>query len=439
MNLSAISPRALVLVSFCLPGCVLDYPVGKNLQGTASEDFGSSSTTAPEPGVCGDGSVDGDEACDDGNDVADDGCDLDCRPSATVEWTRKDADVDAVTVAVDPSGRIVLAGSESNQAFVRVLGPDGALVWERSVLNPGFTYGSFNDVVVDGDGRIFAGGREGIKGSSELLIQGFGPDGAALWTFHEPHLHNGGGSPVLAVGPGALYAGNNGPQPDGTMDLMVRRLDPATGAVLWNVHHGDSWISAADLALSGPAIVAVGSISENEDEIRHPLVVVLDEQGAVVSSAADEQVDGIWLSVAAIGGDGDLLLAGLDATIDDNGYGALLRRVRADGTEVWSFIDEESTEQFVDVAVGPDEAIVIVGTGRVPDSPAIYGYARRLTGQGASVWSSHFLNSAEATQEIAYAAAFGPGFIVAVGRWNEGPIGDEVDNWATWIRRLGAE
>ncbi|MBZ5713452.1 hypothetical protein [Nannocystis pusilla] len=434
-----ISHRAVVFASVCLSGCVLDYQVGKNPQATASDDSGSSSTTASGPAVCGDGSVDGDEACDDGNDVADDGCDLECRPSATVEWTRKDG-ADVFAVAVDPSGRIVLAGSEGNEALVRVLDPDGGLVWERTVLDPGFTYAGFSDVVVDDGGRIFVAGREGIPGASDLLLHGFGPDAETLWSFHEPFPgHAADDSPALAAGSGGLYVANSGLQPDGNKDLIVRRLDPATGSVLWNTHHGDALIFATDLAVSGSTIVAVGGIHQDEDEPTHPLVVVLDEQGEVVSSAADAQVDGIWLSVAAIGGASDLLLAGLDASIDINGYGAVLRRVRADGTQVWSFIDEETTEQFLDVAVGPDEAIVVIGTGRVPDSPVIYSYARRLTGQGASVWSSHFLNSAEATQEQGFAAAFGPGFIVALGLWNEGPIDDDGGNWASWVRRLSSE
>ncbi|MDC0668854.1 hypothetical protein [Nannocystis radixulma] len=438
--LKGISHRAVVLVSVGLSGCVLDYQVGENPQELASDDSGSSSpTTTTGPAVCGDGSVDGDEACDDGNDVADDGCDLECRPSANVEWTRKDRDADVVAVDVDPAGRIVLAGWENNEALVRVLNPDGALAWERKVLTSGFDYATFHDVVVAGDGRIFATGHENVPYDAELLIQGFGPDGEALWTAHESFFSNAADAPVLAVGPGGLYVANSALQPDETRPLIVRRLDPATGAVQWNIHHGDALLTASDLAVSGSAIVAVGSISETEDDPRHPLVVVLDEQGAVVSSASDLQVDGNWFSVAPIGDAGDLLLAGLDASIDINGYGAVLRRVRADGTEVWSFIDEETTEQFLDVAVGPDEAIVVIGTGRVPDSPVIYGYTRRLTGQGESVWSSHFLNTAEATQEQGYAAAFGPGFIVALGQWNEGPIADEVDNWATWVRRLSSE
>ncbi|MCY1056006.1 hypothetical protein [Nannocystis sp. SCPEA4] len=439
MSLSELSHRAVVLVSVCLSGCVLDYQVGKNPQATASDDSGSSSTTTSGPAVCGDGSVDGDEACDDGNDVADDGCDLECRPSATVEWTHKDREADAVAVAVDPAGRIVLAGWENNEALVRVLNPNGALAWERKVLTAGFDYATFYDVVVAGDGRIFAAGHENVPYDAELLIQGFGPDGDALWTARESFFSNAADAPVLAVGPGGLYVANSALQPDDTWPLIVRRLDPATGAVQWNVHHGDTLLTASDLAVSGSAIVAVGSISETEGDPRHPLVVVLDEQGAVVSSVADEQVDGNWFSVAPIGGAGDLLLAGLDASIDINGYGAVLRRVRADGTEVWSFIDEETTEQFLDVAVGPGEAIVVIGTGRVPDSPATYGYARRLTGQGASVWSSHFLNSVEATREMGFAVAFGPGFIVALGQWDEGPIGSEVDNFAMWVRRLSSE
>jgi cysteine-rich repeat protein len=65
--------------------------------------------------TCGDGALQGDEACDDGNDIDGDGCNVDCIVSGTPLWTvieNGSAGFDdyAYAVALMPSGDIVVAG-----------------------------------------------------------------------------------------------------------------------------------------------------------------------------------------------------------------------------------------------------------------------------------------------------------------------------------------
>ncbi|MDC0672424.1 DUF4215 domain-containing protein [Nannocystis radixulma] len=140
----------------------------------------------PPPALCGDGVLAEGEACDDGNDDPDDGCDLDCRPTAVVEWTRMDRGAAeqgamAMSVAVDPSGRIVVVGSETragagDDAFVLVLALKAALsvsatssVWRQTTAPSG-------EIVVDAEERIFAAGHESVAVTPANILRCFGPD-----------------------------------------------------------------------------------------------------------------------------------------------------------------------------------------------------------------------------------------------------------------------
>ncbi|MCY0992238.1 hypothetical protein OV203_34190 [Nannocystis sp. ILAH1] len=381
--------------------------------------------------------VGGDEACDDANDVSDDGCDRDCRQTALVEWTRKDHGVlwgiIGLDVAVDPAGRIVVVGEDNNMAFVMVLDPSGSLVWRRDVPNGARQFTTFTGVTVDEEGRIFAAGDGGVAGAGAPILHAFGPEGATLWTFEEPLAGVGDGIRALALGDGGLYSVGSELQGDDSQDLVVRRHDPATGAVAWKVNHGDDGrIDATGVAVSGSAVAAVGFVGRDEDLFWHSLVVVLDQDGAPLWS--QEEDAGVWSGVAAIG-DGDLLLAGHGDHDDDGRYRAALRRVGPDGAEVWRFTGDAPEEGFDDVVVGADETIVAVGTSRIADTQGTYSFARHLTGDGMPTWISYFSKS-DALRETAKGVDFGPGFAVAAGYWDAPADPVEGSPSHMWVRRF---
>lgn len=192
-----------------------------------NEDDENESDTDDPPdleGVCGNGLVHVDEACDDGNDVAGDGCESDCTLSVTVEW-----------MVVDPA-----LGYPCSEHQVAVLSPDGDLFtvgaavagqgitrvdsWDRDTgeslasfsANAGTAYPTFNEPVdasVAADGGLFVTNAGGILGfgldgqfwrfSSDLGLEWMVDDaalGETIWGF----------AGVVAVDDGAVVLHGNG-------------------------------------------------------------------------------------------------------------------------------------------------------------------------------------------------------------------------------------
>ncbi len=114
-------------------------PEGTTTTNDTDEDSSSSgdpsSSTTEEPAtstgpaaVCGDGSVDADEACDDGNDEDADGCNRDCTASGSLLWTHEfPLGIEPAHLVVDAEDRIHVVARADAQVFHFVLETDGAI------------------------------------------------------------------------------------------------------------------------------------------------------------------------------------------------------------------------------------------------------------------------------------------------------------------------
>ncbi|MDC0723514.1 PQQ-binding-like beta-propeller repeat protein [Nannocystis bainbridge] len=435
-----------------MPACIENYQVGQNPAetdtagdpGTDSDDSGPSA-----PATCGDGVLDADEACDDGNDDPADGCDLECRPTAVVAWTRTDRGgaelgARAVDIAVDPTGRIVVVGAEHRpsgfeRAFVLVLDPAGEVVWRHTEADGVADASLFFDVEVDAGGRIFVAGNDTVEDKATSLVRGFAPTAEPLWTFRQSLPQHFGQARALALGPDALYSVSNEGQLDGTMELIVRRHDLLTGAAAWQSPHGAPMVEyGADIVVAGGRLAVVGSTFPLDGEVPHPLVASFAFDGALLASAVEAPVEGEWYGVAPIGAAGDLLLAGYVVHQGEIDRDAVLRRVDADGQELWTFFDDGPSELFQNVAVRPDETFIAAGAGRIGDAYAVYSYTRRFAGDGTTIWSSQLFDAGPNMDEMATSIALGPGFVAATGMWWEGAAkgtgGASQANF--WVRRF---
>ncbi|MDC0672429.1 hypothetical protein [Nannocystis radixulma] len=454
----AIPALAVSLAAAAAPACVLDYPVGDSpLAGTGGESDGTSTTadvdpTTSEPARCGDGVVDAEEACDDGNDDPADGCDLECNRAPTVGWTHTDGGQHGGgfvpnAIAVDPTGRIVVVGDDLapdryGEAAVLVFGPGGNLMWRRSFPTVDKDWNTFTDVVIDSDGRIFAGGFALEDLDFVEIVRCLDATGEELWTFHEvvsgpvqtARLHG------LVAGPGGLYSVGEEYGDHEFFELVVRKHDPATGEVAWKLEHqGPGDMVGTSIAVSGDHLVAVGRVTSPIDSLPHPLVVTVDTAGTLVSSASEDQLVGEWSSVAPIGATGDLVLAGYSREPGAIHRNARLRRIDAAGAEVWNFVGDSPFAEFKDVAVGPDEAIVAIGDVDVPGVDEQHSYTRRFTGAGATLWTSHLLAIPGAMNEHGFAVAFSGSTVIAAGMWTE-----EIDDAPgtllnLWLRQFAGQ
>lgn len=427
----------IMLAIAASPACSLPFIVGDNPDDESTTPASTDATTSPDdpttsttaPAVCGDGLVAGSEICDDGNAERHDGCDEACARTGVLEWTferhgsptSEDA---AFAVAIDSTGRIFVVGAQSDGTTLFALAPDGVELWKRSIPD----FGTFT-VSVDDAGRLYVGG---TRASVHCLTV----DGADVWAFSDLDV------PVsevygFALADDALYAVGAEADADKIQRLVLRRHDLATGAAVWKTMTPPEFPAAwgQGVALSGSNIVAVGggAAEKNMDQqmLLRALVTAFDADGKLFSIEWGES-GREWRDVAPIGEGGDLVLIGFGPTAD-----VVVRRIGFDRAEQWTHIDSDVPGTSGNaIAVGPDEAIVVAGHDSIPGS-GLLSLVRRHTGDGDIVWTSLFENPIVHRLDDAADVAFGPGFIVAVGR--ETVSTELPDITKLWVRRFAGD
>jgi hypothetical protein len=375
------------------------------------------------PGVCGDGILGPDEACD----VAADGCDADCHLTATPAWTvtRGDPDISIMTpidVAVGPDGQIVVLGRSwggtddpDGEGWLVALDASGAERWQRTVPYP--------------VREAFFPSRIGVGADGTICHQGpglscFDPDGDPLWDETLPLTRT---VTALALAGDAVYSAAQGPREfgeDGSIpvDTSLRRHDPRTGELAW-----EQVLDAGGLGLvlgvtvAGDTLVAMGLAAGEAGEPSFGFT------GVEAATGTPEPCE--WGKPGAVDSalvglpDGDLIVAGY---ADD---GSTLRRIGPGGELRWSVPLSAAGETLVDLALGPDQTLA-VARHRGAD-PTWHGFVRTLSIDGTPGWELEYSPEEPHGTLGATGVAFGPGFLIAVGSE------DIASRTTTWIRRIG--
>lgn len=222
---------------------------------TTADTEGSGGSTGPGA-VCGNGVVEGDEACDDGNQDALDGCEPDCTPSSGKEiWTATYDGMgmeDAVMAAARlPDGRFLAVGwSQTASGFDTLLwflNPDGteddAVVHDiGAVVDPGTSERTFGLVVFDDGSFAVAGHLEADPQNDDwdVFVRRYDATVNEVWTHTWGSM--GGGADFargLAYGPNDTYvvAGDT-PGTNGTDGLLLA-LDEAGNEVFVTLYDGE--------------------------------------------------------------------------------------------------------------------------------------------------------------------------------------------------------
>ncbi|MCY0991068.1 PQQ-binding-like beta-propeller repeat protein [Nannocystis sp. ILAH1] len=428
----ALSPALLVpsllVLSACIPSIVVgdspqdettahssttpgsttapDLPTGDPTDGSSTATAGT--TDEPVPGVCGDGVVNGGEACDDGDGEPNDGCDAACTRSGEVVWTvERDGEIFGFAVAAD--GTIYVSGIDP-EAFLAAFAPDGSDLWQIDV-------GGIGPLAIDAAGQIYM-----LSKFSGVLA--FAPDSTALW-----HVGPDGeltpNPPVgIDVGDDALYIANY--EPGAQERVVVRRLDPGTGAIVWEAvtPEGED-VDAQDLAVVGERIFVVGKTANDVDGPR-PMLATFDTAGALLSLELDEPIDSRrWNALDGLS-NGDLVLAGQTTEL-----GLIVRRLHPDQSEQWSNAAAGVPNIWTQrVIAGPGDRIAAIGSDIGKDG---VGAVNLHDGDGALLWSSKFSSPEEDVNEDPIGVGFGPGVLVAGGNiWTEHENNNITTTW--WLR-----
>ncbi len=326
--------------------------------GTSVES--SSGTAADETGdpndPCGNGVIDGFEACDDGNRTNGDGCNADCTPSGQVRWAVTfdgGAGVDcAEGVAADSEGNVVAAGfvstaMQGEDLWVRKLGLDGNPLWTVGG-DEAFGDDRYRAVAVGDDDSIFVAGfitADAPLEGRNIVVRKLDPEGGELWTQTYNNPYSGSDDQayaVVATADGGVLVVGEEVVAQQDSDVWVRKYD-ADGVAAWTTTY------------AGAA-------------------------AALDSGRGGAELPG-----------GDLVVSGWE-TQADGGRAIWVRRLSASGNEVWTqTFNAGSPNGNIGnaVAARSDGTVVVTGSQRVGSEDTdlwIAGYDVA----GAELWAQVF-------------------------------------------------
>lgn len=277
-------------------------------------------------------------------------------------------------IAKSPDGNLVVAGTVLERGrgtvlAVSKLSAGGESFWRRDVAT---------DPVGFNEGRVISVG--------------------------DVAVHTDGDVAVTGTAPGTPRA-----------DLVVARLDGASGTPRWSVRIGGgrAYSHARDVVFtpSGDVVVA-GSLSD--DETSHFTVIQLD------GTDGSEEWRFTWAGLRDgnanaldIATDGDVVVAGRLRNDDDDF--AVAKLDGQTGEYRWRRIigDAGGYDEAYDVAADVDGSVYVAG-GISPQGGQKDFAVVRLNAAGDAVWTSSFDGGASSSDE-AYALALGPGFVAATG------------------------
>lgn len=367
-------------------------------------DASDSTPTTNSPPECGNGEIEGVEACDDANEINGDGCDNDCTITFnTSVWERTDAGAAGVQdagqgVALTAEGDVVVVGyivdtATNTDIYVSKISGAGAEVWtSTSDLSMGLQDRAYA-VAVDGLGRIAViGDTDVAAASSDIWVAVLDGEGTELWstTFDGPVGANDGGRAIAFdadgnVGvAGFIRAGAN------DNDIWVAMLD-AAGATLWT----DT--IAGDMGL--------------DDRGRG---VVFDDAGA--------------LYVAGFVGNGSF------------NRDVWLRKYEADGTEAWTVTwDSDASADDAGFAVtrSPNGNIIVAGISPVVADNQDFWVGAFEPEAGALQWWKRFGGPAIENDNAFGIAADSLDNVVVVGF--KGQSETDADIWMRKLDSTGLE
>lgn len=383
---------------------------GPSSQGTGDASSGSRTGGT---GECGNGVLEASEECDDENTVSDDGCRADCTIPFEIAWTlsidRSGGDSDLLRdVVVAGDGTIYALGTSKNEAgdfdvWLSSYDAEG----QPGSLDVLFDGGATDDAVglaMHPEGLAIVAESESEDSGADLWTLVVSPqrEGAVVWSAsHDgPATVEGGSSNLndLAAGivvddEGRVFSFGHQSTDDQGFDLVVLAYS-AEGEPLWTAtHDGEGGNDYSD----GIALHPDGSLwvlgSENSDVDPRAWVGLFDEEGNEI----DARVFDLEPNALTLDGDGNLLLAGRTPN-RVAGHDVEIRKYDPNFDELWRyrFVTQTSGNDRVR-DVRTDEAGHVYLTGsrsRVGEQTNVW--SMRLDSTGAPLWGSEYGNEAVA-------------------------------------------
>jgi len=376
---------------------------------------------------CGDGIEQGVEVCDDGDQTNGNGCNIDCVVSGSVRWTET---IDTVTevrgLAILPDDdEFIAVGPEGSDAWIRRYTADGGVVWTTMYSGPGGDEADAQAVATDTDGNVYAAGNYGGYGSQgNGWVQKYDGDGSAGYVHTFDSVVNSSVDYISGVTVNdegyAVVVGQADPD---TQDIWVRRLGQ-NGSEFWTrTYDGGGSDYAAAVALdSGGNIIVVGTTSTDA------WIRKYNSDGGTLWTEIEQGSPYAYPSGVATDSMDRIVIVGiLDSDI-------WVQQRDPDGNTLWTdtFSAEAEIASGTAIATDSDDNIVVVGHISKPGGRDMW--VRKYDADGEELWTQEGQLGVQAPYDDTFAWA------VAIDAQQNVIVGgrealDEDGSSYAWIRK----
>lgn len=398
--------------------------------GSASGSESASSSGGREldlpPAVCGDGVVEGAEACDDRNDDDFDHCRSDCAVGVevgpTISYDGPDSRGDffeGVVIGADDS--IIVVGTERGGGRARLIVQqylaDGSAGWSYAHAGDGDHDSSGGEIAWTPEGDLVVAGVNYLNGvDTEGLVAKLGPDGSERWvrTFLGPgaDTNTSGGfnfvDDVAVDATGQIVFVGGGEVDEQDFDIWVVALDP-DGTVRWddtyNNPSANDFEGARAVAFDGDAAIVVGDEVYADGSV-HGWVRKYDPDGGIVWTKSL-----LWSPQAMAIASGDIVIAG-----DQSGR-TVVSKFDAELTLLWEFrsTDASSRGDYAEaVAIDPAGNVLVGGYALVFNEQA-NALVFSLDVDGQPRWATTYNDELDLNDYVYGVAVGSGGRTIAVG------------------------
>ncbi|MBK9754301.1 MAG: hypothetical protein IPO88_12485 [Nannocystis sp.] len=394
---------------------------------------------------CGDAEVNGPEACDDGNAVDGDGCNVDCVQSGSELWTEYYPGDDAGNArargaAVDADGNVIIVGEEfvvgeNANAWARKYSPDGDILWSFSWNGDSNGDDILHAVAVAPDGDLVMVGETYVAGDgADMLFLKLGPDSKPVWQMtYSSDSGLGDRAFGVAVDPqGNIAVTGEEYKLIGLHNVWTRLMDP-DGLEIWtdtydanagnDAGNAVAFTEGGDLIVAGNIYVPIG--------LADLWLRKYSAAGKELWTRTADHMKGndLWHAVA-VDNDGNIGLVG--EVYEVAGLAAILSaKYNASGFEVWAKIqDSDGGDNDIGHGVAFDASGNLIAVGEeYTANDFARTWVRKHSPAGDELWTQ-IHDGVDAGNDIARAVAIdASGHIYAAGE--EYRVGQFADVWLT--------
>ena len=350
---------------------------------------------------------------------------------------------EGVGCEVDGTGSIFITGSISvgpgnDDLWVRKYSFAGVPLWTQTHGGTGLVKDQGRGVVVDAAELVYVAGLVNtLMQDNDVFVRKFAAEGTPMWT----KVHNGAAtlpdaaSAAAWTPDGGLLVGGAVSVLDAGTDTWLRKYSPE-GATLWTrTHAGASKGNDAThaLALTTDGFIYAAGQEGVTGEGTNIWLGKYDPDGnqlwsRLYSGAAGKND---FLHGAVTMDDGGVVVCGYETAVDIP-WMSFLRRYDAAGLAIWTKVDP-GPETLGALCWGLDRAsngdilyagAVIQGTTREPQ-------VRRLTADGTEVWSTIVAGAGDGASQARCVREAPDGALVVTGSQDDGSDGRDI-----WVARF---